>query len=336
MTVAIEPLTVADALAERAGFGPVQGLEPLAGGRNNRVFRLNFASAPPAVLKIYFRDLRDKRDRLSAEWSFLSYANELGVSRTPVAICRVQQLGAALYSSIDGAAPDIARPEYIMSAAQLIRDINRKPIDFRRFKPASEASFSLAEHLANAQSRVDRLNELDPRAPCFLEAENLVAEALTPAWARVRRNLEKNATKIGERMDMRCAADEIILSPSDFGFHNALIERDGGMVFLDFEYAGLDDPAKLTCDFFCQPEYSPPETLLPSFLREAYGAAAPRVAARVAFLLDLYRIKWACIVLNEFTVIGAARRQHADQSRDAAIFANQIRKARKLIATCSV
>jgi len=335
MTGALEPVTVAHSLATQAGFGPVRRLEPLAGGRNKRVFRLHFSSAPPAILKIYFRHALDKRDRLGAEWGFLGYANERDVPQTPVAIFKDERLGAALYSSIDGAAPDVARPEYIMAAARLIRDINRKPIDFGRFTPASEACFSLAGHLATAQSRIDRLNELDPRTPCSMEAQNLVAEVLTPAWTRVRRTLEQNARKIGARMETPCADDEIILSPSDFGFHNALVVADGSVVFLDFEYAGLDDPAKLTCDFFCQPEYAPDGSWLPSFLREAFGDRASRVEARVALLLDLYRIKWACIVLNEFTAIGAARRRYADQSRDETIFANQLRKARNLIAACS-
>ena len=34
------------------------------------------------------------------------------------------------------------------------------------------------------------------------------------------------------------------LSPSDFGFHNALLEATGKLRFVDFEYAGWDDPAK--------------------------------------------------------------------------------------------
>jgi len=49
-------------------------------------------------------------------------------------------------------------------------------------------------------------------------------------------------------------ADETCLSPSDFGFHNALVDPSGALSFLDFEYAGRDDPAKPVSDFFCQPK----------------------------------------------------------------------------------
>src|SRR5690606_1492036 len=40
-----------------------------------------------------------------------------------------------------------------------------------------------------------------------------------------------------------------LLSPSDFGFHNMLRRDDGSLAFIDFEYFGWDDPAKLAADF---------------------------------------------------------------------------------------
>ena len=50
----------------------------------------------------------------------------------------------------------------------------------------------------------------------------------------------------------KIAQNETIISPSDFGFHNMLIGKKCS--FLDFEYAGIDDAAKLICDFICQPD----------------------------------------------------------------------------------
>ena len=40
-----------------------------------------------------------------------------------------------------------------------------------------------------------------------------------------------------------------VFSPSDFGFHNALLKDNGKLCFLDFEYFGRDDPVKLMADF---------------------------------------------------------------------------------------
>ena len=52
---------------------------------------------------------------------------------------------------------------------------------------------------------------------------------------------------------MKLKKEEMIISPSDFGFHN-VINKNNKLFFIDFEYAGLDDPIKLICDFYCQPD----------------------------------------------------------------------------------
>ena len=53
-------------------------------------------------------------------------------------------------------------------------------------------------------------------------------------------------------------SDEKIISPSDFGLHNAKLNRDHRLTFFDFEYAGWDDPAKTIADFFAQPRFPAP------------------------------------------------------------------------------
>src|SRR6266480_4587472 len=52
-----------------------------------------------------------------------------------------------------------------------------------------------------------------------------------------------------------------ILSPSDFGFHNAIRRPDGTLAFVDFEYFGWDDPAKTIVDFLLHPGMSVADTL---------------------------------------------------------------------------
>ena len=50
------PHELARTLADRAGLGTPKSLEPLAGGRNNRVFRVDFKRGEAAVLKSYYHD----------------------------------------------------------------------------------------------------------------------------------------------------------------------------------------------------------------------------------------------------------------------------------------
>ena len=110
------------------------------------------------------------------------------------------------------------------------------------------------------------------------------------------------------------------LSPSDFGFHNALVGPDGRLVFLDFEYAGWDDPAKLIADFFCQPAVPAPLGECDRFVRTIGGELHDdgACARRLAVLWPVYQIKWVCIILNEFLPIGGARRRFARSGAEAA------------------
>jgi hypothetical protein len=49
-------------------------------------------------------------------------------------------------------------------------------------------------------------------------------------------------------------------------------------------------------------------------------------------LLDAYRIKWTCIILNDFLPLGAARRAFADAGAWAARCASQLAKAEAKLA----
>jgi hypothetical protein len=122
-----------------------------------------------------------------------------------------------------------------------------------------------------------------------------------------------------------------VLSPSDFGFHNALRGEDGRLAFLDFEYAGWDDPAKLVCDFFFQMAVPAPRQCFDEFAR-GVAALVPDVAgtlARVELLRPLFGLKWCCIVLNHFSRIDLARRAFAVSDAPSGK-AGQLEKARRL------
>jgi hypothetical protein len=80
--------------------------------------------------------------------------------------------------------------------------------------------------------------------------------------------------------------------------------------FIDFEYAGWDDPAKLISDFFCQPAVPVPMRFFNSFA-QSVASCFPEpdsVVTRARLLLPVFRVKWVCILLNEFLRTGRERR----------------------------
>jgi hypothetical protein len=93
------------------------------------------------------------------------------------------------------------------------------------------------------------------------------------------------------------------LSPSDFGFHNALRRSGGGLVFLDFEYFGWDDPAKTVVDFLLHPAMQLTLEQQQEFLTQIMCALerVERLSDRIKLVFPLFGMKWCCILLNEFT-----------------------------------
>jgi len=312
MTVSEDSLALAARLAEGAGLAPALYAEPLPGGRNNRVFRVELADGRSAALKIYFRHPEDARDRLGAEWDFLEHARRRAPGRAPSPLARDAASGAALHGFIEGArfSPQHVDAAAVAQAAEFIQRV-ACPGGAQGLRVASEACFSIGEHVAAVDRRVRRLEGIDGRAPETSEAALFVGESLRPVWERVRCDVSKKCRAFGLDPEAPIDDAEIIASPSDFGFHNAL-QTGEGCVFLDFEYAGRDDPAKLVCDFFCQPELpvavAHQELFLAAVLDDL-GLARHR--DRVSALLDCYRIKWIAIILNDFLPVGGERRAFA-------------------------
>ena len=327
-------LALASRLAESAGRGGARALSRLNGGKNNRVYRIE-TDAGDAVLKHYFSDPRDPRDRLAAEWGFLRHTWSRGVRVVPEPIACDAASRAGLYGFVPGRkllASELL-PQHVDAAIDFVLAVNAAPRDPQALAPASEACFRLADHLATVERRVARLSGLDPDAPHAKEAQRFVAEVLLPAWTAVKARLTNDARTAGLEMDRALRPDQCCLSPSDFGFHNALADDNGRVTFLDFEYAGRDDPAKLVSDFFCQPEIPVPLSYHPSFLiRLADGLELDDAGrARCRILLDAYRIKWSCILLNDFLPVGAARRSFADAGEWDIRCLKQIKKAQAKI-----
>lgn len=282
-----------------AGIVEPFALIPLPGGKNNRVYRVESAG-PPVVLKAYFHDPSDPRDRLATEHRFSRFLWDRGLRCVPEPLAAYPPAHLGIYEHVAGRRLDAPTDDAVAQAAEFFRALNRhrSHAEAAALPPASEACFSGAEHVACVDRRMAALRAVDDP-----DAATFVRDELLPGWARVRAALGG----VPDAPSDRC------LSPSDFGFHNALVEASGRIRFLDLEYAGWDDPAKAACDFFCQPDLPVPERFLDPMLA-AFAEAAEDPAAfreRVMALLPLYRVKWCCILLNEFLPAGGRRRAYA-------------------------
>ena len=189
--------------------------------------------------------------------------------------------------------------------------------------------------LNSVRQRLDRLNEFAPKSEIDTDAKSFAEEALEPAWNNATAELGDSAMAEGRDLSQKLPQEQRCLSPSDFGFHNALRDLNGGLCFLDFEYAGWDDPAKMVCDFFLHPGVPVPQSFFAHFYSKvtAFFSADSDLSQRIRLTYPLHRIKWCCIVLNEFLKLESERREFAGAGTDhEQVKATQLAKAKYTLA----
>ena len=328
---------VAAALMGQAGLRGEMKIESLAGGANNQVFRLS-AGGLSALLKAYFQHPDDPRNRLETEYRFLTFAWRSGVHRVPQPLACDPEHRVALYEYVEGRpiAPGEVSQGLVRQALDFYHELNghRREADAADLPLASEAYFTLAAHLRGVEERVLRLAKLDAAGDVGREAARFVGKELTEAWARVATATRHGVRQLGLQLEQEIAPEARCLSPSDFGFHNAILEPGGRLRFVDFEYAGWDDPAKLVCDFFCQEAVPVPaahhEWFAGEVVRDLPAPGAQR--ERIGLLLPVYRIKWCCILLNDFLPLARDRRRFTQSAEgEQARRATQLDKARRAL-----
>ena len=200
---------------------------------------------------------------------------------------------------------------------------------------ASEACFTIKEHVNCVEARISKLKKINYFPEINLNAIRFIENNLSKAWASTMKHVKESVQRYDLNFDEHLSPDDKCVSPSDFGFHNAILKKGTDeLYFIDFEYAGIDDPAKMVCDFFCQPEVPVPFKYFDSFVNTVASVSAnpERLKQRIAILLPVYRIKWCCILLNEFLDIGSEKRNFAHEKNNSdKIKLEQLEKARRYL-----
>lgn len=322
-------------LLERAGLPGDLPLTRLEGGGNNRLWRLGM-NGESALMKEYFAGAADERDRLASEWGFINYAWTIGLRCLPRPLACAPARHAALYQFVEGrqVSAEQVSQDLLGQCADFIASLNqnRDNPEALALPLASEACLSLGAHLTFLERRLARLGEICAQPDRDEELCDFFERALAPATQVVSQAVRAWASQRGLPLEKELSQQQRCLSPSDFGFQNILLTPDGELIFLDFEYAGWDDPAKLLADFFAQPQVEIDTGSLEGFARRALAgfAALEDILERARALLPLHWLKWCCILLNEFLPQAAARREFAkSRPADASARLRQLEKSRE-------
>lgn len=319
----------------------VVSVERIGEGRNSRVYRLTCIDSYEYAAKFYFRHGADSRDRLGVEFSSLQFLWENGVRCIPRSIASDRDSGCAVYEYIQGkkiSSQEVTHSDIDFAVQFLAR---LKELKDRKGSShlaiASDACFSIQAIIDNIEQRSSKLSSILDSGSQYNALHAFLTQDFAPTFSEITEWCRSSLDRAGITFASVLGYAEKTLSPSDFGFHNALRRNNGEIVFLDFEYFGWDDPAKMVADVLLHPGMNLSIGLKQRFANDVLCRFEeyPHLAERIRIVYPLFGLKWCLILLNEFLPEQLLRRQFAGTSnhRQSDMQMKQLAKAKQMLQT---
>jgi thiamine kinase-like enzyme len=222
--------------------------QPLSGGSNNQLYRIDTREGKRLLAKKYFPD---NRSRLEREYSVLTVLSDQSFNEVPFPVARLDELETGVYSFIEGqrvASSDFTHDHIEKIAAYLakLHDVKRDAVS-REIPMGFMSARSFSEVIALIRGRfapfVGAKLEIFPTNLRYFLKEEAVIELIESLLETFIRNHD------AEHLDRQLPSDDLRLTSVDFGAHNMLWRADGSLVVLDFEYGGWDHPLRVIADF---------------------------------------------------------------------------------------
>ena len=298
------------------------------GRGNSRIYKL---SSPDTcyALKVYPDRQFDPRPRLQTEFSACRFLHESGYPVTK-AVAYDKNMDWGLYRWAPGLPIDLPDELFFNQSTEFVTRLLGDSLlmaNGNQFPLASEACLSGAEIARQINKRLQALMSVqsDDLAK-FLEHE------FAPCFASI---VKKAKQECGSLFNKDLPRGLQILSPSDFGSHNAVQDEHGQITFIDFEYFGWDDPVKLTSDFFWHPGMNLSDELRLKWLDFSFDIfhADSSFHQRLKAYLPLYGLRWCLILLNGFFPPALAKLIFANANNNDAVAVRQqqLNKAIKML-----
>ena len=182
----------------------------------------------------------------------------------------------------------------VLDALQIMKSIIniRKNHTFNNLPYASDSTVKIQNVNRDIKRKIDLIKKRNVN-----KQVNLLISKIDNKFNRFIKNLSsKEIKEISKRLNKK----HLIASPSDFGFHNIMYDKNGKIYFFDFEYFGIDDPCKLVVDFFYNPHTPLNINQRDIWLSESIKLFSefPNFKLRVNLLLVILGFKWILIFIG--------------------------------------
>jgi hypothetical protein len=270
----------------------------IIGGGNSNVYKINDNDGSNYAMKCYPERISDTRCRLQTEVHTLDIFQRFNITYVPKNIKHNVDYNIAIYEWIDGNTIINPNIEDLRQTINFVKQLQGLAYKTKReeFQLASEACLSASELMKQIKKRHERLNLV---GSVFPNLAKFLKNTFHPLL-EVCRNKCLALWPIESQLES-LPKNKQILSPSDFGFHNAR-KNENKLYFIDFEYFGWDDPVKMTADFLWHPAMD-----LKPELSDEWEKSMQHLflgdhffQKRLKAAMPLYGMRWVMIILNEY------------------------------------
>lgn len=250
--------------------------DPHARGGNSTITRVEWSGYEVAVKDYSART--DGALRLSREYDAVNFLEQSGLSQFPRPLGWSPDTAHGLYTWVEGVRPsmDAGVVDVMLETLADIDAAKMRP-EAAGLRQAADAAYYPQQLVEQVRRRLESLvASPEPQIRDF---------ALHVEWP-----------DLGDGRTGLAGSPVPTLSPSDFGLHNMLMERDSGVIVtLDLEFFGWDDAHKLVCDTVLHPmaQFTPE---LEERLIQGSSALWPLSPVRLALYARLLALKWSVIV----------------------------------------
>ena len=267
-------------------------------GGNSNLYKINASNKNCYAAKVYPDKSDNRTSRLQKEYRSIEFLQANNVTNIPTTVISDEVLDLGIYSWVNGEIiekSDLDDLKQAVDFVQKLYDIS-KSSNAKYLGCATEACLSANDLVTQVEKRIDKLMSVTTQYDVL---KHFLVDQFIPLWQDLVEYALDEWPSSSRDDDLK--VEYQTLSPSDFGFHNAIRQSDS-LVFVDFEYFGWDDPVKLTADFMWHPamKLDVEDSLFWEKSMIDIFSSDPDFEQRLHASKPFYGMRWGLIVLNRF------------------------------------
>ena len=240
---------------------------------------------------IYKKYKNNNRERIERETNFLIEQERNNLRNVPLLLESNKEEGWITMTYLEGEKVTEMDEKTAHAISKFLKEINNNKMN-------SKLGYAKDAYL----SKYDLIKDIRRREEAYVRAKRKKVNIEFDKWVNEKLILQaqKEMNMIKEMNFWETQRNGLIVSPSDIGLHN-IIKNEEKYYFIDFEYAGLDNPNKTILDLICQPNHNmdkAQEDFLIKEIGELVFDKDKEWRENLERMRKIFVIKWCFIMMN--------------------------------------